>query len=181
MRRIKLAMYVSLDGVVENPAWTGPFWSDDLAKLQYDYLFSSDALLLGRVTYEGFAAAWPNMSGTGDFGERMNTMPKHVASRTLQTGEWNATIIKGDLAADVAQLKAAAGQDLLIYGSGELVDSLTRAGLIDEFRLMVYPVIVGAGKRLFQGLASGFPTTNLRLETSTTTSKGVAVLTYVSE
>jgi dihydrofolate reductase len=178
MRKIKLAMYVSLDGVVENPAWTGAFWNDELAKLQYDYLFSSAALLLGRVTYEGFAAAWPNMSGTGDFGERMNTMPKYVASRTVQIGDWNATIIKGNVNAEVTRLKAQSGSDLLIYGSGELVDSLTRAGLIDEYRLMVHPVIVGAGKRLFQGLASGFETTNLRLANMTATSAGVAVLTY---
>ena len=77
-------------------AWTGPFWSDQLSKLQADYLFASDALLLGRVTYEGFAAAWPTMEGTGAFGERMNAMPKFVASRSLDEGEWNATIIKGD-------------------------------------------------------------------------------------
>jgi dihydrofolate reductase len=96
----------------------------------------------------------------------------------VQVGEWNATIIKGDVSAEVTRLKAESGRDLLIYGSGELVDSLTRAGLIDEYRLMVHPVIVGAGKRLFQGLASGFATTNLRLANATTTSAGVAVLTY---
>src|SRR5689334_16837865 len=118
MRKIKLAMYVSLDGVVENPAWTGPFWNDELAKLQYDYLFSSEALLLGRVTYEGFAAAWPKMTDTGEFGVRMNTMPKFVASRTLAEAEWNATILNGDVPAAVARLKEQPGQDLLIYGSG---------------------------------------------------------------
>jgi dihydrofolate reductase len=180
MRKVKLAMYVSLDGVVENPAWTGPFWNDELAKLQQDYLFSSDALLLGRVTYEGFAAAWPKMTGTGEFGERMNSLPKHVASRTLQSGEWNATIITGDVKLEVARLKEQAGGDLLIYGSGGLVNSLTRAGLIDEYRLMVNPVIVGSGKRIFQGLASDFATTNLRLASATTTSAGVAVLTYAA-
>jgi dihydrofolate reductase len=180
MRKIKLAMYVALDGVVENPAWTGPFWGDDLAKLQEDYLFSSDALLLGRVTYEGFAASWPKMTETGDFGVKMNTMPKFVASRTLKKAEWNATILEGDVAAAVARLKEQPGQDLLIYGSGDLVDELTRHHLIDEYRLMLYPVLVGAGKRLFQGLASGFPTTNLRLADSTTTSTGVSVLTYTT-
>ena len=123
MRRIKLAMYVALDGVIESPAWTGQFWNDELAKAQEEYLFASDALLLGRVTYEGFAAAWPKMTDTGDFGVKMNTMPKHVASRTLQTAEWNATIITGDLAEEVARLKAEDGRDILIYGSGMLVDS----------------------------------------------------------
>src|SRR5438876_5873898 len=147
MRKVKLAMYVSLDGVVENPAWTGPFWDDKLSKLQADYLFASDALLLGRVTYEGFAAAWPTMEdSTGEFGKKMNAMPKFVASRTLDRGEWNATIIKGDLATEVGKLKEQPGQDLLIYGSGDLVDELTRHHLIDEYRLMIHPVIVGSGK-----------------------------------
>ena len=176
MRRIKLAMYVSVDGVVENPAWTGPFWNDELSNLQRDYLFTSDALLLGRVTYEGFAAAWPTMEGTGEFGERMNTMPKVVASRTLDRAEWNATLIKDDLATEVARLKAQPGEDLLIYGSGDLVDELTRLGLIDEYRLMIHPVIVGAGKRLFNGRAS----TTLHLVDTISTATGVVVLTYTT-
>ena len=178
MRKVKLAMYVSLDGVVENPGWTGPRWNDELAKLQYDYLFSSDALLLGRVTYEGFAAAWPTMTDAGDFGVKMNTMPKFVASRTLKTAAWNATVLEGDVPAAVARLKEQAGQDLLIYGSGELVDELARHRLIDEYRLMLFPVIVAAGKRLFQGLSGGFPTTQLQLATATTTGTGVVILTY---
>jgi dihydrofolate reductase len=166
--------------VVEGPGWTGPFWNDELAKLQSDYLFSSDALLLGRVTYEGFAAAWPTMTDTGEFGVKMNTMPKFVASRTLKKAEWNATILQGDVAAAVRQLKDQPGKDLLIYGSGELVDELTRHRLIDEYRLMVHPVIVGNGKRLFQGLAKGFTKTNLRLADTTTTATGVVVLTYTA-
>ena len=175
MRKLKLAMYVSLDGVVEDPAWTGPFWNDQLSKLQEDYLFSSDALVLGRVTYEGFAQAWPSMEeSTGDFGRKMNSMPKFVASRTLEQGEWNATIIKGELAGEVAKLKDEPGEDLLIYGSGDVVDELTRHGLIDEYRLMVHPVIVGSGKRLFNGL----PQTMLELADTTTTDTGVVVLTY---
>jgi dihydrofolate reductase len=175
MRKLKLAMYVSLDGVVENPGWTGPFWNDQLSELQADYLFASDALLLGRVTYEGFAAAWPGMEeSTGEFGKKMNSMPKFVASRTLNEGEWNAAIIEGDLATEVAKLKAEAGEDLLIYGSGDLVDELTQLQLIDEYRLMIHPVLVGSGKRLFNDV----PTTPLRLVDSVTTDTGVAVLTY---
>jgi dihydrofolate reductase len=174
MRKIKLAMYVSIDGVVEDPAWTGPFWSDELSKLQADYLFACDALLLGRVTYEGFAAAWPTMTDTGDFGVKMNTMPKFVVSRTLDQAEWNATILKGDLATEVARLKDQPGADLLIYGSGGLVDELTRLGLIDEYRLMLHPVVVGTGKRFLNHQ----PTKNLRLVDSVITSTGVAVLTY---
>ena len=175
MRKLKLAMYVSLDGVVEDPAWTGPFWDDQLSDLQAAYLYSSDALVLGRVTYQGFAAAWPSMEeSTGEFGVKMNSMPKYVASRTLHDAEWTAEIMQGDVAAAVANIKEADGGDLLIYGSGDLVDELTRHGLIDEYRLMVHPVIVGTGKRLFNG------DTNqpLRLTDTTTTSTGVAVLTY---
>lgn len=178
MRKLKLAMYVSLDGVVENPAWTAPFWDEELARLQQDYLFASEALVLGRVTYQGFAAAWPTMTDTGDFGVKMNTMPKFVASQTLKTAEWNATILEGDVPAAVARLKEQPGQDLLIYGSGDLVDALTRRRLIDEYRLMLYPVIVGTGKRLFQGLSGDFPTTSLQLATTTTTGAGVVVATY---
>jgi dihydrofolate reductase len=160
---------------VENPAWTGPFWNDELSKLQADYLFASDALVLGRVTYEGFAASWPGMEeSTGEFGKKMNSMPKYVASRTLDEADWNATIIKGDLAAEVAKLKQEPGADLLIYGSGDLVDELTRHRLIDEYRLMIHPVVVGSGKRLFNDL----PATTLGLVDTTTTDTGVAVLTY---
>jgi dihydrofolate reductase len=176
MRKLKLAMYVSLDGVVENPGWTAPFWDDRLSGLQEEYLFASDALVLGRVTYEGFAAAWPGMEeSTGDFGKKMNAMPKFVASRTLERGEWNATILEGELAAAVAELKDRPGDDLLIYGSGEVVDELTRHGLIDEYRLMIHPVVVGTGKRLFTDL----PATTLRLVDVITTGTGVVVATYV--
>ena len=176
MRKLKLAMYVSLDGVVEEPAWTMPFWEDQLSALQNDYLLSSDALLLGRVTYQGFAASWPTMEDTGDFGEKMNTMPKSVASRTLHDAEWNASIIQGELPAAVAALKDQPGQDLLIYGSGQLVDELTQHNLIDEYRLMIHPVVVGSGKRLFTDAA---PIT-LQLAEMITTETGVVVATYTA-
>jgi dihydrofolate reductase len=176
MRKLKLAMYVSLDGVVESPAWTGPFWNDQLSDMQAEYLYSSDALVLGRVTYQGFAASWPSMEeSTGDFGKKMNSMPKHVATRTLRELEWNASPIEGDVASGVAKLKDEDGGDLLIYGSGDLVDELTRHGLIDEYRLMIHPVIVGTGKRLF---ADGLPTTSFRVADSDVTETGVAVITY---
>jgi dihydrofolate reductase len=176
MRTLKLAIYVALDGVVENPAWTTPFWKDELAALQAGYLFSSDALVLGRVTYEGFAAAWPSMEeSTGDFGRKMNSMPKHVATRTLHELEWNAAPIEGDLAAEVRRLKEQDGADLLIYGSGMLVDELTRLGLIDEYRLILFPTLVASGKKLFEHATE----TAFRLVDSTTTETGVAVLTYL--
>ena len=177
MRKLKLAMYVALDGVVEDPAWTGPFWNEELSDLQEGYLYSSDALVLGRVTYEGFAASWPGMEeSTGDFGKKMNSMPKYVASRTLKDAEWNASVIQGDLGDAVRALKAEDGGDLLIYGSGTLVDELTRLSLIDEYRLMLYPVLVGTGKRLFADDSE----TTLHLTDEQTTSTGVVVLTYTS-
>jgi dihydrofolate reductase len=116
------------------------------------------------------------MEGTGEFGEKMNTMPKFVCSNSLETSEWNATLLKGDPAAEVAKLKEEPGQHLLIYGSGDLVDELTRHRLIDEYRLMLHPVIVGSGTRLFNGLEE----TPLRLTDSSTTATGVAVLTYTT-
>jgi dihydrofolate reductase len=175
MRTLKLAMYVSLDGVVENPAWTGPFWNDELSDMQAEYLYASDALVLGRVTYEGFAASWPGMEEqTGEFGRKMNSMPKHVASRTLHQAEWNASIIEGDVADAVAALKNQPGGDLLVYGSGDLVDELTRRRLIDEYRFMVHPVVVGKGKRLF----STGPEVTLELASTATTQTGVVVTTY---
>ena len=178
MRTIKLAIYVSLDGVVEAPGWTQGFWSEDLARLQADYLYASEALLLGRVTYEGFAAAWPAMEPeTGEFGRKMNRMPKHVATSTLTELEWNATPLGPDPVAAVRELRACDGDDLLIYGSGAFVDALAGAGLIDEYRLMVHPVIVGSGQRLFAGAAAR----TLSLADSVTTTAGVAVLTYRDE
>ena len=174
MRKIVQAIYVSLDGVVEEPAWTGPFFNDELAALQHQLLFASDALLLGRVTYEGFAASWPSMTHEGDFAERINSMPKHVASRTLTATTWNATLLPDDPVTEVGRLKHASGGDLLIYGSPTFSDALTAQGLIDEYRIMLFPTVVGSGARLFAGVKD----TSLVLTGVITTSTGVAVLTY---
>ena len=175
MRRIKMAMYVSMDGVYENPAWTMPFWNDELSILQKDFLFSSEALLLGRVTFEAFAGSWPKMSDNEGFADRMNSLPKYVASRTLTSAAWNASIIKGDAVEGVSKLKQGAGGHVLINGSGELVTALTRHGLIDHYRLMVHPVALGSGKRLFDGLGD---TTTFRLTGQQATKTGVAVLDF---
>ena len=133
MRTIVHAIYASLDGVVDDPAWTTPFFNDELAALQRQQLFASDALLLGRVTYEAFAASWPAMTDGGGFAERMNSLPKYVASRTLAGATWGATVLRGNVEEEVARLKKADGGDLLIYGSPTLADVLTHAGLIDEY------------------------------------------------
>lgn len=149
MRKVVVSEFLSLDGVMEEPKWTFPYWNDEIARFKHDELFGSEALLLGRVTYEGFAAAWPGRTDEGDYGDRINSMPKHVASTTLKEAEWNATTIKGDVAEAVSGLKDGSGQDLLVFGSGRLVQTLLRAGLVDEFRLLVYPIVLGKGQRLF--------------------------------
>ena len=185
MGKIVAAEYVSVDGVMQDPGgvgeievggWTNPYWNDELAKLQTDLLFASDALLLGRVTYEGFAAAWPDMEHEqGPFADKMNTMPKYVASRTLTGMQWNATPIRGDVADEVAKLRRDRGQNLLIYGSGSLVRLLLQHDLIDQLRLMIYPVVLGAGKLLFDDTGSK---KELELARVTTTSAGVVVVDY---
>ncbi len=176
MRRIVASEYVSLDGVMESPErWFLKFWNDEMARYAHDQLFASDALLLGRVTYEGFAASWPSMKNEGDFADRMNSLPKFVASTTLEETEWNATLIKGDVSEEIAELKQQPGHDLLIYGSGDLVRTLMQHDLIDEYRLWVSPVVVGGGKRLFQ---DGTARTVLSLVGRRTFSSGVIVLSY---
>jgi dihydrofolate reductase len=175
-RKVVSSTYVSLDGFIDEPGtWSFPFWSDEAAQFKARELFASDAQLLGRITYEGFAAAWPAMEGTGEFGEKMNSMPKYVASRTLDTATWNATIIKGDVAAEVSRLKQEDGGDLLIGGSGQLIDYLTGHGLIDEYRLMIYPIMLGDGtKRLFNSV----PRRTLKLVDTVAFPTGVVINTY---
>jgi dihydrofolate reductase len=186
MRKVVAAEYLTVDGVMTDPGgvgeieyggWSNPYFNDELAKNQSDQLFASDALLLGRVTFEGFAAAWPSMEESeGEFAVRMNALPKFVASRSLKEPlAWNGRLLKGDLAEEVATLKEQPGQDLLIYGSGELVNALHPLGLIDEYRLMVFPVTLGMGKHLFQ---AGSNKRDLKLSETRVTSTGVAVLTY---
>jgi dihydrofolate reductase len=185
MRRLVAAEYLSLDGVTEDPGgsgafehrgWTIPYWNDELAKYQSDQLFASDALLLGRTTYEEFVASWPARSGD-PFTDRMNSLPKFVASTTLEEPlEWNATLLKGDVAEEVRKLKQLPGQDILIYGSGELVATLMQRNLIDTYRIMLYPLALGSGKRFFK---DGRDKTALALSDVTTNGAGVVMLTYV--
>lgn len=151
-RRVVASTYVTLDGYMDEPGeWSFPFWSDEAARFKAAELAETEALLLGRITYEGFAAAWPAMEEeTGDFGRKMNAMPKYVASRTLRSPTWNATVIDGEVSEAVRKLKAGDGGLLAIHGSGQLIDYLTAHDLIDEYRLMVHPIILGGGKkRLF--------------------------------
>src|SRR5215212_1813944 len=114
MRKVVVTEFMTLDGVMEAPnLWSFPYWTDDISKIKFDELFASDAMLLGRVTYEGFAAAWPSMTDEAGFADRMNSLPKYVASTTLDDAEWNASLIKENVAEEVARLKQQPGQDIL--------------------------------------------------------------------
>jgi dihydrofolate reductase len=153
MTRIVVTEFVSLDGVMEEPRWTFDFdRGKEGDQFKYEELFDAESLLLGRVTYQGFAAAWPGM-GQDDFGQRMNSIHKYVVSSTLTDAEaaWGpTTVLRGDVAAEVAVLKAQPGDgNLLVEGSAQLVHTLAQHGLVDEYRLMVFPVILGQGKRTF--------------------------------
>src|SRR5467141_3741361 len=155
MRKVIVSEYVTLDGVMEDPG-------------------GAEGFKHGGWSF-GFAAAWPNMPGTGAYGERMNSLPKYVASTTLSEVTWNATLIKGDLAEELSRLKQEAGQDVLIFGSGELVHTLHERDLIDEYRLMIFPLVLGSGKRLFPG---GNEKKVLKLVETRTFGSGVVLLTY---
>lgn len=174
MSKVVLSEYVSLDGVIENPAWSGPYWNDEISQFKFDELFASDVLLLGRVTYEGFAKAWPTMKDEVGFADRMNRMPKHVATTTLTTPEWNAQFIKENVAEEVTKFKQQPGQNMLLYGSGNFVQTLMKHNLIDEYRLLVYPVVLGSGQRLFTDESKA----SLKLVETKTFSSGVVALIY---
>ncbi len=176
MSRLAATLFMSLDGVVESPEkWSFPYWNDEIGKFKHEETFSSDALLLGRVTYEGFASAWPSRKDPEGFADRFNSMPKHVASRTLKRLEWNNShLVTGDLAAGVSKLKQKPGKDIVIHGSPGLIRSLMPHELIDEYRLLVYPLILGPGKRLFDETNQA----NLKLVESKTFDTGVIKLVY---
>ena len=151
MCKIVVAEFLSLNGVMEEPAWTAPYWNDEIAQFKRDELFASGAHLLGRVTYQGFAAAWPGRTDEQGFADRMNSLPKYVVSTTLEKAEWqNSTIIRGNVAEEIARLKQAPGMDILVAGSATLVSTLIEHDLVDEYHLLVYPVVLGSGKRLFK-------------------------------
>jgi dihydrofolate reductase len=175
MSTVVAVEYLSLDGVMEEPVWSGPYFNDEVSEFQYNNLFTSSALLLGRVTYEGFKSSWPSMTDEAGFADRMNGLPKYVASSTLDKGEWNATLLSGDLVEEVSRLKRDVEGRLLINGSARLFQTLHAAGLIDEYRFMIYPVVVGSGRHLF-GEDAGQGALNL-VKSQITTS-GVAILTY---
>jgi dihydrofolate reductase len=184
VRKVIVSMFVSLDGVMEDPGgaekfehggWTMPYWDDGIGKFKFEELFAADALLLGRVTYQGFAAVWPSQADEAGFADRMNNLPKYVVSTTMQEAEWNnSRLIKENVVEEVSRLKEQPGQDILIFGSGVLVHTLMQHGLVDEYRLLVYPVVLGSGKRLFKDGSNA----KLRLVEPKPFGSGVVLLTY---
>src|SRR5712691_9075455 len=142
--RLVATEYLSLDGVFEESGhWSGPYFNEEVGQLKWRELQKSDAQLLGRRTYEGFAAAWPTMEGTGEFGEKMNSMPKYVVSSTLEKADWTgSTLVKGNLATEIDKMRDQPGQDLLLAGSGRLLNALNHANLVDLYRFMVHPIVL---------------------------------------
>lgn len=176
MRRIVVTEFLTLDGVMEEPTpWQSGYADPKSGQFKRNELFGSDALLLGRVTYEDFAAYWPTATDTGEFGERMNSLPKYVVSSRLKEATWNnAHIISQNVAQDIARLKQQQGGNILVYGSAELVRFLVMHGLVDQMNLLIYPVVLGQGKRLFgEGEILG-----LSLADTQTFSSGVVRLNY---
>ena len=184
MGRIVVTEFASLDGVVEDPGGSEDFkhggWSfefsrgDEGDQFKLEETMASDALLLGRVTYEGFAKAWPTREG--EFADKFNQMPKYVVSSTLEDPEWtNSTVLEGDVAEEVSRLKERHDGDIVVHGSVQLVQTLLEQDLVDELRLMVFPVVLGAGKRVFGETSDK---KRLQLADSKTVGDGVAILVY---
>jgi dihydrofolate reductase len=186
--KIVVTEFVSLDGVMEAPGGDDDFvrgaWTfkidrgEEGDKFKLDETLDSEALLLGRRTYEGFAAAWPSREDQLGFADKFNSMPKYVVSSTLRDPEWtNSTVLGGDLAEEVPKLKQQHDGDIVVHGSAQLVQALVEQDLVDELRLMVFPVVLGTGKRLFGDTSD---TKRLRLADSKTVGDGVALLVYES-
>jgi dihydrofolate reductase len=184
MGRIVVTEYISVDGVVEAPSGTETFervgWTDPFTRgpegdqFKWDETRASDALLLGRVTYDGFAAVWPHFEG--EFADKFNSMPKYVISSTLEDPEWNnTTVLRGDVVEEATKLKEMYEGDIVVHGSPQLAQMLIEHDLVDAIHLQVYPIIVGAGKRLF---ADTGETKRLSLDEAKTVGDGVHILIY---
>ncbi len=175
MRKITAGLFISLDGVVESPdKWTGPYFNDELGQQIGSQFAASDTLLLGRVTYQTFASAFAGQ--TGGMADQMNNTPKVVVSTTLQQADWqNSTLITGNVAEAISTLKQQPGKNIAISGSATLVRRLLRESLLDELQLLLFPLVLGGGTRLF---ADGSTPVPLKLLDSKTFSTGVLALTY---
>jgi dihydrofolate reductase len=184
MRELSVSTLVTLDGVVQDPGgfgetehggWSRPYFDDEAGRLAFEQVLASDVFLLGRETYELFKEYWTRVH-EGDYAARINSMPKLVASTTLHEPlEWNARLIKGDIAEAITKIKSEDGGEILMYGSPTLMRTLAAYGLVDEYKLWVHPLVLGGGKRLF---ADGFDKSSLELVDVRSLSTGVVILTY---
>jgi dihydrofolate reductase len=173
MRKLVVTEFLSLDGVMENPSWTFPYWNDEIASFKGDESNASDALLLGRVTYEGFAMAWPNSKDEG--AAYFNGVRKYVVSTTLDKADWNnSVLIKNNVVEEINRLKQGDGKNIIVHGSGKLIQTLMQHDLVDEYRLLVYPVVLGQGQRLFEDGAKA----TLKLVEARPVSSGVIATIY---
>jgi dihydrofolate reductase len=186
MGKIIVSEFITLDGVIEAPGgedslgersgWSMPYFNEETAKFKLADLLGSDALLMGRVTYQIHAAAWPSMTDEEGFADRMNNLPKYVVSTTLDKVEWNnSRLIRGNIPEEIKKLKQEVQRHILIEGGSDLVTLLMQHDLIDEYRLLVHPIVVGKGKRLFR---EGSQKKELRLIEARALSTGVVALTY---
>jgi dihydrofolate reductase len=175
--RLVATEYLSLDGIFEEPGrWSAPFFNEEAGQFKWNELQASDALLLGRKTYEGFSAAWPTMKGTGEFGEKMNSITKYVVSSTLDKVDWKGSkLVNGNVVDEVRKLKQEPGHDLLLSGSAQLFNACMKANLIDLYRFMLHPIVLGQGKRLF---GEGVDRTVLTLLETKRFSAGIVILEY---
>lgn len=188
MRKLIITEFMSLDGVFQAPGpdgsgfkyegWTFPYHSDEFGKFKFDELQETDILLLGRVTYEGFAKAWPEQKDEVGFADKFNSMPKYVVSTTLTTADWNNShIIKDNVVEKVQKLKNQDGGNIVVHGSGTLARFLIENNLVDEITILLYPVVLGTGKRLFDDMQK----TSLKLIESKPFTSGIIVLRYKPE
>jgi dihydrofolate reductase len=191
MAKLTVTTFLSLDGVMQSPGgptedpsngfglggWLVPYADEDFGRIVVDWFADADGFLLGRKTYEIFVSHWPHVTDEGDpVASKLNNLPKYVATRSLDTAGWNnSTILKGDLVEEIAALKAGPGRTIQVHGSGDLVQTLMRHDLIDEYRLFVFPVVIGSGRRLF---ADGAVSAALSLADTRTTGAGVIAQTY---
>ncbi len=184
MGRIVVTEYISIDGVIEAPGGVEDYehvnWAlefergEEGQKFKDDETFGSEALLLGRTTYDGFALAWPTMEG--ELADKINSMPKYVVSRTLTNPDWsNTTVLRGDVIEEATALKQKIDGDIVVHGSAQLARALFAASLVDELHLMVYPLVLGSGKRLFDGNGKK---TRMPLREAKTVGDGITILTY---
>lgn len=186
MGNIVVSEFITLDGVIEAPGgesslgelsgWSIPLFNEEIGQYKLDDLLGSDALLMGRVTYEIHASAWPSVKDEEGFADRMNSLPKYVVSSTLEQLEWNnSRLIKGNIPEEIRKLKREIRRNILIDGGSELVNLLMQHDLIDEYRLLLYPIVLGKGKRLFR---EGIPNNQLMLREAKPLSSGVVALVY---